>query len=65
MSIESMLRIFTSIHTHKDRGALSFIDVLTVVATDVNDLNPAFDLQQYAVDVHENLTYVRKWILLD
>ncbi len=50
----------THTHTTQDSGEvpLSSVEELRISVTDVNDLDPIFTRNVYAIDVHENLTFV-------
>ncbi len=41
---------------------LKTVRALTIVVTDVNDQDPIFSQTVYAIDVHENLTFVSTFI---
>ena len=47
-------------HTIQDRGnpPNQVVEDLSVTVGDVNDQNPAFLLNDYFAEVHENLTFV-------
>ena len=53
--------MITTLCALQDRGIEPnvVVEVLTVVVLDVNDQNPAFQLDDYFAEVHENLTFVR------